>query len=199
MKTLIYIIISLLLLNSFTVAASEIIRPRQRRSRRYSVVINGHAHHLGTHYEKKIKEVEYKKVLPGSRGQTPTEITNKIETYYEAYPLNEKNIGLGLEYNLNNGWYFNGGFYKDSFNKYQVYTGGIKRWNLFEYNEFKIDYGMTIGLMTHSKFKDGKVPIPGILPITSIGYGDYTLNLSYVPAFKGNSVDLIWAQFKINF
>lgn len=163
----------------------------------FSLVVNGHASHLGKMYKTTNYAGKYKEWGCNENGCMFNMEVEAPKTVKTPINLNEKNYGFGFEYEIQKGWFYNGGFYIDSFNKPQYYAGGGKYWGIAQAHSLTLRAGLIGGLMTHSQVMNGKTPFPGLLPVLEAGYKQAKLNISYVPAFGGNDVSLIWFQLKV--
>lgn len=116
---------------------------------------------------------------------------------------NEKNYGLGLEYDFapRKNWitFINGGFFKDSLRNTSNYIGiGKKRRYLLQDDPsgWHIDLGLIAFLMTRKDYHDNH-PFPGVLPVLSLGKQWFSLNATYIPKVSPKHVNLFFFQIMI--
>ena len=114
--------------------------------------------------------------------------------------LNEKNWGLGLQYDWDlkdSKWipFATASGFIDSNKNPSYYAGGgaLRR---FEYGGVHADLGAIAFLMTRENFKHDR-PFPGVLPVLSIGAGRVALNMTYIPKVEPKAVPLWFFQLKI--
>ncbi|MBI1421896.1 MAG: hypothetical protein GC149_00435 [Gammaproteobacteria bacterium] len=117
--------------------------------------------------------------------------------------FNEKNYGLGFEYDFSpkNNWitFINGSAFKDSNNNTSNYLGGgMKRRFQLENNPkgWHADVGWIAFLMTRMDYKNDK-PFPGILPVASIGKQWFALNATFIPSVSPKHKNLFFFQVMI--
>ena len=82
--------------------------------------------------------------------------------------------------------------YQDSHGK-PMYMGGygwVPTWRPIDDN-FKIGAGLTAFMFMRSDIGN-YAPLPGILPVGSIGYGPVDVQVAYVPGGQGNGNVLFW-------
>src|SRR5215467_1568779 len=98
--------------------------------------------------------------------------------------LNEKNWGLGLQYDWDlkdSKWipFATASGFIDSNKNPSYYAGGgaLRR---FEYGGVHADLGAIGFFMVRKDFKHDR-PFPGVLPVLSIGAGRVALNTTYIP------------------
>ena len=114
--------------------------------------------------------------------------------------LNEKNWGLGMQYDgdmVNKKWYpfaTVSGF-KDSNENLSYYAGGgaLRR---FQGEKLHFDIGAIGFLMTRKGFKNDK-PFLGVLPALTVGGERFSVNMTYIPKVEPKSVALVFFQLKI--
>jgi len=117
---------------------------------------------------------------------------------------NEENTGLGLEYNFDKrgDWInlINFSSFKDSNNETSNYLGfGTKlRGESGGPNPWHIDIGAFAFVMTRKDYNNNE-PFLGILPLLSFGSEDIGINVTYIPAFSDNHVDVIYFQAMVRF
>lgn len=116
---------------------------------------------------------------------------------------NEKNYGLGLEYDFapRKNWitFINGGFFKDSLRNTSNYIGiGKKRRYLLQDDPqgWHLDLGLIAFLMTRKDYHDNH-PFPGALPVLSLGKQWFSLNATYIPKVSPKHVNLFFFQVMI--
>ncbi len=115
--------------------------------------------------------------------------------------LNEKNWGLGLQYDgdiVNKKWIPFGmvsGF-SDSNKNPSYYAGGgaLRR---FQFDGTHVDLGAIGFVMTRKGYKDGQ-PFFGALPAFSVGTKSVALNMTYIPKVDPKAVPLWFFQLKVN-
>lgn len=114
--------------------------------------------------------------------------------------LNEKNWGLGLQYDwerANDKWrpFATVSEFRDSNNNTSYYAGGGALYR-FQFDSAHVDVGGIGFLMTRKNYKNGD-PFIGILPALSIGTKNVALNITYVPKVEPKAVPLWFFQLKI--
>lgn len=115
--------------------------------------------------------------------------------------LNEKNWGLGLQYDwdiVNKKWVpfaMVSGF-SDSNKNPSYYAGGgaLRR---FQFDGTHVDMGAIGFVMTRKDFRDDK-PFLGVLPAFSVGTDRVSVNMTYIPKVHPKAVALWFFQLKIN-
>jgi len=136
-------------------------------------------------------------------------VINGLSKHFDVnqvvYPngLNEKNLGLGAEYNFNKSenqkiqWILNGGFYKDSLDSTAFYLGGAGLVNIFNYDSFHLNVGIEVSFFYSKEYNQGN-PFIAPLPIINIGNEKYSLNITAIPRVQ-QIIDagVIFAQLKI--
>ena len=122
-----------------------------------------------------------------------------------AFPdgLNEKNYGLGVEYNLDKldaqkiEWVINTGFFKDSLNGTALYAGGAGLMNLYSYKTVNFKAGIEGSLFYSSAYNQGN-PFVALLPIVNIGTNKYSVNITVIPRVpQFIDAGVIFVQLKI--
>jgi hypothetical protein len=115
--------------------------------------------------------------------------------------LNEKNWGLGLQYDWDRGdskWipFATVSGFIDSNRNPSYYAGGgaLRR---FQFDGMHVDLGAIGFLMTRKDFKNDQ-PFPGVLPVLSVGTQRVALNMTYVPKVEPKAVPLWFFQLKIS-
>ena len=151
------------------------------------IVINHQAH----------AEENYSLVING--------LSKHFDVNQDTYPngLNEKNLGLGAEYDFNKTekqkiqWVLNGGFYKDSLDSTALYFGGAGLVNIFNYDSFHLNAGIEVSFFYSKEYNQGN-PFIAPLPIINIGNEKYSLNITAIPRVQ-QIIDagVIFAQLKI--
>lgn len=116
---------------------------------------------------------------------------------------NEKNYGLGLEYDFTpkNHWvtFINGSFFKDSFRDTSRYIGIGKRRRFLLQGDpegWHFDAGYIVFLMTRRDMYNNR-PFPGILPAFSLGKQWFAINATYIPKVSPKHVNLLFFQIMI--
>jgi hypothetical protein len=114
--------------------------------------------------------------------------------------LNEKNWGLGLQYDWDrkdSKWipFATASGFIDSNHNPSYYAGGgaLRR---FQFGGMHADVGAIGFLMTRKDFKHDQ-PFPGVLPVLSVGTQSVSLNMTYIPKVEPKAVPLWFFQLKI--
>lgn len=130
-------------------------------------------------------------------------ILNGKAYHLSSRNYNEKNYGLGLEYDFTpkNHWvtFINGSFFKDSFRNTSRYIGIGKRRRFLLQGDpegWHFDVGYIIFLMTRRDMYNNR-PFPGILPAFSLGKQWFSLNATYIPSVSPKHVRLFFFQVMI--
>ena len=115
--------------------------------------------------------------------------------------LNEKNWGLGLQYDwdlADSKWipFATASGFIDSNNNPSYYAGGGAS-RRFQFDGMHVDLGAVGFLMTRKDFKNDH-PFPGVLPVLSVGTKSVALNITYIPKVEPKAVPLWFFQLKIN-
>lgn len=115
-------------------------------------------------------------------------------------PLNEDNVGLGLELAFREKGqklfpFLTGGGFKDSYDSPAWYAGGGAKYRL-QMKSAYLDFATTLGVIRKERLNNGN-PVIGLLPSLSFGYGPTALNVIYVP--KGDTQPLVMLQMRANF
>ena len=115
--------------------------------------------------------------------------------------LNEKNWGLGLQYDwerASDKWrpFATVSEFRDSNNNTSYYAGGGALYR-FQFDSAHVDVGAVGFLMTRKDYKNGD-PFPGVLPVLSVGTKNVALNITYVPKVEPKAVPLWFFQLKIS-
>ena len=115
--------------------------------------------------------------------------------------LNEKNWGLGLQYDWereSDKWrpFATVSEFSDSNNNTSVYAGGGALYR-FQFDSVHVDVGAIGFLMTRKDYNSGD-PFPGVLPVLSVGTKNVALNITYVPKIEPKAVPLWFFQLKIS-
>jgi antimicrobial peptide resistance and lipid A acylation protein PagP len=115
--------------------------------------------------------------------------------------LNEKNWGLGLQYDwdlADSKWrpFATASGFNDSNHNPSYYAGGgaLRR---FQFDGMHVGLGAVGFLMTRKDFKNER-PFPGVLPVLSVGTKSVSLNVTYVPKVEPKAVPLLFFQIKMN-
>lgn len=114
--------------------------------------------------------------------------------------LNEKNWGLGLQYDwerANDKWrpFATVSEFRDSNKNTSYYAGGGALYR-FQYDSVHVDVGGIAFLMTRKDYKNGD-PFIGVLPALSVGTKNVALNITYVPKVEPKAVPLWFFQLKV--
>jgi hypothetical protein len=116
--------------------------------------------------------------------------------------LNEKNWGLGLQYDgglINKTWVpfaAVSGFIDSNKNPSYYAGGGVLR--RFQFDGTHVDMGAIGFVMTRKDFRNDR-PFLGILPAFSVGTDRVSVNMTYIPKVHPKAVALWFFQFKVNF
>jgi hypothetical protein len=115
--------------------------------------------------------------------------------------LNEKNWGLGLEYDwdiVNKKWipFAMASGFSDS-NKNPSYYAGGGAMRRFQFDGTHVDLGVIGFVMKREGYKDNQ-PFLGALPAFSVGTKSFALNMTYIPKVEPKAVPLWFFQLKIN-
>ena len=74
--------------------------------------------------------------------------------------------------------------------QYQVGYGWVPTWHPLD-NQFRVGAGLTAFVFMRSDIAN-YAPLPGILPVGSIGYGPVDVQVAYIPGGQGNGNVLFW-------
>ena len=114
--------------------------------------------------------------------------------------LNEKNWGLGFQYDgnlINKKWlpFVTASGFSDSNKNPSYYAGGgaLRR---FQGDVLHLDIGAIGFLMTRKNFKHDR-PFIGVLPAFSVGTERVSVNMTYIPKVEPKMVALWFFQLKI--
>jgi hypothetical protein len=115
--------------------------------------------------------------------------------------LNEKNWGLGLQYDwdlADSKWipFAAVSGFIDS-NRHPSYYAGGGALRRFQLDGMHVDVGAIGFLMTRKDYKNDN-PFPGVLPLLSVGTQSVALNVTYIPKVEPKSVALWFFQVKMN-
>jgi hypothetical protein len=115
--------------------------------------------------------------------------------------LNERNWGLGLQYDWNlehTNWipFAAVSGFSDSNRNASYYAGGGALYRV-RFNGMHVDAGAVGFVMTRKDYNDDK-PFIGVLPALSVGIRNFSLNFTYVPKADPKAVPLWFFQVKIN-
>ena len=115
--------------------------------------------------------------------------------------LNEKNWGLGLQYDgdlINKKWvpFAAASGFSDSNRNPSYYVGGgaLRR---FQFDGTHVDMGAIGFVMTRKDYKNDQ-PFLGVLPAFSVGTDRVSVNMTYIPKVHPKAVPLWFFQLKIN-
>jgi Antimicrobial peptide resistance and lipid A acylation protein PagP len=114
--------------------------------------------------------------------------------------LNEKNWGLGLQYDwdvVNKKWVpfvAVSGFSDSNKNPSYYAGGGVMR--RFQFDDTHVDLGIIGFVMTRKDYKNDQ-PFLGVLPAFSVGTKRISLNMTYIPKVHPKAVPLWFFQLKI--
>lgn len=114
--------------------------------------------------------------------------------------LNEKNWGLGLQYDgniVNKKWvpFATVSGFSDSNRNPSYYAGGgaLRR---FQFDGTHVDVGAIGFVMTRKNYKNDK-PFFGVLPAFSVGTERVSVNMTYIPKVEPKMVALWFFQLKV--
>ena len=117
--------------------------------------------------------------------------------------LNEKNYGLGLQYDINQqrDWIptINMASFKDSNDNTSRYVGGgMKRRYRFNTGtqRLNLDFGALALVMVRPDYNDDE-PFYGAVPFVSIGNGWGGINITYVPEVEEDTLAFWYFQFSL--
>ena len=115
--------------------------------------------------------------------------------------LNEKNWGLGLQYDwdiVNKKWVCLAAVsgFSDSNKNPSYYAGGgaLRR---FQFDDTHVDLGLIGFVMTRKDYKNDQ-PFFAALPAFSVGTNRFSVNMTYIPKVHPKAVPLWFFQLKIN-
>jgi len=118
--------------------------------------------------------------------------------------MNEKNWGLGLQYDfdlINDKWlpFTTVSGFIDSMKHPSYYAGGgiMRRYSAGRYHgqTLNLDAGIIAFIMTRDDYKNRR-PFPGILPALSFGTRKAAVNLTYIPKVHPKQIPLWFFQIK---
>lgn len=115
--------------------------------------------------------------------------------------LNEKNWGLGLQYDwdlVNGKWIpfaMASGFIDSNSNPSYYAGGGVLR--RYQFEDMHVDLGAVGFLMTRKDYKNDR-PFLGVLPAFSVGTKNVALNITFIPKTEPKEVAVWFFQLKIN-
>ena len=114
----------------------------------------------------------------------------------DHYRENTWGIGYGRSrYDRNGNWHalYAMGF-RDSHDKFEPVIGYGYQWMWGSREALHAGLGYTVLVTARSDIAH-YAPVPGILPIASVNYGRYGLNMAYVPGGSGNgNVLFLWGR-----
>lgn len=150
-----------------------------------------------------------------SAGEFSTVLNGKSFHLGSDKSWNEKNYGLGIEYQLDtvSKWktiFMVNGF-RDSYNNMSYMAGGGLHRTVFTSDSFDglyVDLGVNAFVMKRDKVNDNR-PFPGALPSMTIGNRYMGVNVTYMPRFAikkitpkhamdKNMRGVVFLQFKMN-
>ena len=130
-------------------------------------------------------------------------VLNGKSYHLEDRNFNEKNIGLGMEWDISRGgnWipFVAASEFKDSHSNPSRYLGGGVKYRYHfdaDPDGWYSDLGMIAFLMTRHDWKNNN-PFFGALPFATLGYGPVALNFTYIPRVTPKSVPLFYIQAKV--
>ena len=136
-------------------------------------------------------------------GQLGIVVSGKSYHFDRDLGRNEKNYGLGAEYELekNKKWirFVVANGFVDSMDHMSYMAGfGVKRrLPIGQSSPWYFDVGIVGFVMTRREYH-GHRPFPGVLPTLTIGRKRVALNLIYVPGFEPITEESLFLQLKIN-
>ncbi|MEW5288114.1 lipid IV(A) palmitoyltransferase PagP [Erwinia papayae] len=87
--------------------------------------------------------------------------------------------------------------FKDSFNKWEPFTGfgWEKIWRPLNDQNFRLGLGYTAGVTARDNWK--YIPVPAVLPLASIGYSKATFQMTYIPGtYNNGNVYFAWFRWQ---
>ena len=126
-----------------------------------------------------------------------------IDSKYDNSPLNEKNWGLGLEYQFPTvseerfHWLVNVGQFHDSFNTNAWYAGGGGLYDLYRTNQFYFQAGVQLAFFNSPSYNGG-TPFIAPIPLMSFGTDDISANITVIPRLQQiMDAGVVYMQFKV--
>ena len=134
---------------------------------------------------------DYEVYVPFWTYHMPFAYSPEKRAQFNSYPAGG-GIGKGW-FNQSGNW--EGVFameFADSHGKpqYQIGYGWVPTWHPLD-DQFRVGAGLTAFLFMRSDIGN-YAPIPGILPVGSIGYGPVDVQVAYIPGGQGNGNVLFW-------
>ena len=119
----------------------------------------------------------------------------------EGKDLNEKNWGLGMQYDwdvVNKKWvpFAAASGFSDSNRNPSYYAGGgaMRR---FQFDDTHVDIGLFAFVMTRKDFRSDQ-PFLGALPVFSVGTSRFSVNMTFIPKVHPKAVPLWFFQLKVS-
>jgi len=115
---------------------------------------------------------------------------------------NEKNWGLGIEYDLPKEiyslrWVANTGFYKDSLRGTAFYLGGAGLFSVYNKDDFRLLTGVGGNLFYSARYNQSN-PFVALFPVVNIGTQKYSVNLVAIPRVaQFIDAGVVFAQLKV--
>jgi Antimicrobial peptide resistance and lipid A acylation protein PagP len=126
-----------------------------------------------------------------------------VDSKYDNAPLNEKNWGLGIEYQFPHKasdslrWMVNLGQFHDSFNTNAFYAGGAGLYDLYRKNYWYVQTGIQLAFFNSPSYNGG-TPFVAPLPIISLGTDAVAANITIIPRLNQiMDAGVVFMQFKV--
>jgi hypothetical protein len=126
-----------------------------------------------------------------------------VDSKYDNSPLNERNWGLGLEYQFATKsddrlhWMVNLGQFHDSFSTNAFYAGGAGLYDLYRKNNLYVQTGIQLAFFNSPSYNGG-TPFVAPLPIISLGTDEIAANITVIPRLNQiMDAGVVFMQFKV--
>ena len=126
-----------------------------------------------------------------------------VDSKYDNAPLNEKNWGIGIEYQFPSKpddrlhWMLNLGQFRDSFNTNAFYAGGAGLYDLYRKNTWYFQTGVQLAFFNSPSYNGG-TPFVAPLPIISLGTDEIAANITVIPRLNQiMDAGVVFMQFKL--
>jgi len=112
-----------------------------------------------------------------------------VDDKYAHTTLNEKNYGLGLEFDYEQSpndklrYVNNLGWYKDSLNSTAYYAGGAAFYDVVGNKDLRFSVGGEITGFYSENYNKGK-PFIALVPVANLGNSNYSVNFVLIPRFS---------------
>lgn len=154
-------------------------------------------------------------LLPAQAGELSAVFNGKSFHVGSQKNWNEKNYGLGFEYQLSTASRWKKlvmvNAFRDSYKKMSYMAGGGLHRNLYtsdSFNSIYVDVGVNVFMMSRKNVNNGR-PFPGALPSMTIGNRYMGINLTYLPRIaveeftpardmEKNMKGVVFLQLKVN-